>query len=266
MEKKIVFIEEHNEAFKEIYQFYQMRREKYTLLHIDEHDDMGEVIVKKQDFKIMNEEAINRIVYEQLNVGNYILPLIYKSILKNIVWLSNEDLESYCELKILSEVKNNNYIYIKSKKVKPDGNNISYLKINSSSDIRFMDMNKTIVSLDLDYFGSNDARGEEVIIEISKQEFYHLKNDKYHKIRLEFGSMAYSYQENGRYYLKIYGEIENKEKQKDKSLIELKIKNLKDFFQKNNIEPELVIICKSFKSGYTNDCVKQFLETMVKNQ
>lgn len=77
MEKNIIFIEEHNEAFKEIYNFCSLKREKYTLLHIDEHDDMGYAYVKKKDIDFINNESLGRIVYNQLNVGNYILPLIY---------------------------------------------------------------------------------------------------------------------------------------------------------------------------------------------
>ena len=66
-----------------------------------------------------------------------------------------------------------------------------------------------ITSIDLDYFGTNDSRGEEIVIEIPENEYFNLMNNKYHKVRLELGSMAYPYQKNGKYYLKIYGRIEN---------------------------------------------------------
>ena len=96
MDNNIIFIEEHNEAFKEIYNFYKAKREKFTLLHIDEHDDMRIAYVKKEEIDSMDEMSINHIVYEQLNVGSYIVPLIYKSILDNVIWLSNDTKESYC--------------------------------------------------------------------------------------------------------------------------------------------------------------------------
>ena len=201
MEKNIIFIEEHNEAFKEIYNFCSLKREKYTLLHIDEHDDMGYAYVKKKDIDFINNESLGRIVYNQLNVGNYILPLIYKGVLTDIIWLSNEPIESYCEIQTTIKSKNNGFIVIGQKKVKPDGKNFGYLKINSSSNVQFIRNQKIIVSLDLDYFGSNDEKGEELLIEISKEEYYNLKNNQYHKLRLGLGSMIHFFKKNNKYYL-----------------------------------------------------------------
>lgn len=41
--------------------------------------------------------------------------------------------------------------------------------------------------------------------------------------------------------------------------INIKIKQLKNFFNRNCIVPELIVICKSFKSNYTDDVVKEYM-------
>ena len=88
---KTFIIEEHHEAF--IVWNYAIKEGLIpptgnTLFHVDEHSDMG---IPRFNYNINelngNISQLKDFVYNELNIGCFILPAAYKKIISNIYWI-----------------------------------------------------------------------------------------------------------------------------------------------------------------------------------
>lgn len=264
----INIIEEHNEAFYKIVQSFNPNGEKYALLHIDEHHDFGKPIIKKDDLiNYQTEATLKSIVYSQLRVSDYILPLFHLGIIDTSIWLSNNNNEYYSEFETYEELVGAEYIMIGNKTLTPNGKNNKFLEVNSDSNVLpFIQDKKVILSIDLDYFSCSDEEGERTVIEITEEEYKRFNSNVYHKSRLNFGSRVYCYVEKERYYMvhqHMDGKLENKIRTWDE--INTKLMKLELFLRRNKIDPSIIIVCKSFLSGYTpNDYQNKILSSVIK--
>ena len=55
-----VYIEEHQEAFKEIVKLHRVKKQKFTLIHIDDHSDMNEAIVSESAINNLTDRRLRR--------------------------------------------------------------------------------------------------------------------------------------------------------------------------------------------------------------
>lgn len=264
----INIIEEHNEAFYKIMQSLRSNEEKYALIHVDEHHDFGKPIVKKDDLiSYRKEAALKSIVYSQLRVSDYILPLFHLGIIDTSIWLSNNNKEYYYEFKTYEEFVGAEHVMIGNRAVHPNGKNNKYLEIKPDSNILpFIQDKKVILSIDLDYFSCSDEDGERTVIEITEEEHQRFNSNIYHKSRLNFGSRVYCYVEKEKHYMvhqHMDGRLENKKR--TWSEINKKLTDIDLFLKRNKVEPNIVIICKSFSSGYTpSDYRDALLSSVIK--
>ena len=262
-----VYIEEHQEAFKEIVKLHRVKKQKFTLIHIDDHSDMNEAIVSESAINNLTDESIDLISYSQLNYGNYIPPLLYTDIIEDVIWISNHNSERFSEIFINTEQKANDFISLLPIKTKVAGNIHKLITCRADTNLTHIydfSNKSVIVSVDLDYFGSNDHLGELIELEITRNQFFELQNNIYNKVRCSFGSNLNVYSKDSRYYVKLFGLEPIPACKISENEIKANLATLRDFFVRHNLNPDLNIICKSESSGYTRqEVIKYFVENRI---
>lgn len=266
----LITIEEHNEAYLAIsYLYLKGIIKKSCLLHIDEHHDLGRVIVNSDLLHQNDIQSIKKITYEQLRVSDYILPLIYKNIINKVFWINNNSSTKTLNFKVTEESYYNDLILTLRKEQNKQSSKNSFelklLELNKNDSIDF-NLDNWILSIDLDYFSCNDEAGEYTEIEINKEIYEKHINNKYNKWKLHFGRKVNFERRDNQFFLthrEIDGPLENKEKDDDH--ISIKVEKLKTFLVNLNSKPNAIIICRSLKSGYTPKESFEFTEDSVRN-
>ncbi|MEK5040235.1 UPF0489 family protein [Sporosarcina sp. FSL K6-3457] len=266
----LITIEEHNEAYLAItYLHLKGIIKKSCLLHIDEHHDLGRVIVNKDMLHQNDIQSIKKITYEQLRVSDYILPLIYKNIIDKVFWINNNSSTKTLSFKVVEESYYNDLILtLRKEQNKQSSKNtfeLTLLELNKSNIIDF-NLDNWILSVDLDYFSCDDEAGEYTEIEINKKTYEEHIHNKYNKWKLHFGRKVNFERRDNQYFLtyrEIDGPLENKEKGYDH--ISMKVEKLKGFLINFKSKPKAIIICRSLKSGYTPKESFEFTENLVRN-
>lgn len=257
----IVIIEEHNEAFYIIQKFTQF--DKYTLLHVDEHHDLGTAILSKSNLK---RKQIRDITYNDLRISDYIIPLAVTGKVDRLIWINNKVERINCIKTIKETVGKEHLIYSLCDELN-FGNiltiNSINLTIDNSTQI-FNDIGRCLLSIDLDYFDSNDYNGETYFIEVTEKYYDDFFSNKYNLLKLHQGAKVKAINENGKFFIKV-NELDGgyRENTITRKQIKNKISKLCEILVDKKINPELIILCKSKRSGYTNDINYDFIFSNV---
>lgn len=257
----IVIIEEHNEAFYIIQDYTQS--EKYTLIHVDEHHDLGTAILSKTNIE---RKQFENIAYNDLRISDYIIPLVVTGKVDRLIWINNKIEKINCIKTIKETVCKEHLIYSLCDELNY-GNILTINSINLSIDNSkqiFNDLGKCVLSIDLDYFDSNDYSGETYYIEVTERYYDNFFNDKYNLLKLHQGAKVKAVHENGKFFMKI-NELDGEYRLNTitRRQIKSKISKLCRLLVDKNINPELIILCKSKKSGYTNSANYDFIFSHV---
>lgn len=87
-----IVIEEHNEAFATIMQFQRRLGNQCALLHVDHHSDLGvpRLRTSLDEIRDFSTKDLLSFAHRELTIGNFIVPLIYLSIIDEVVWIDQE--------------------------------------------------------------------------------------------------------------------------------------------------------------------------------
>ena len=253
----IYIIEEHNEAFYVFHKYFKSQNEIKTLLHVDEHHDLGTPVVTDDWIDSINNLKLQELItYDELRNCDYIIPLCYQKFIKDVVWLNNKEISHSIDFEIQKVRSVGKYSFLKVNKC------LKQSKIERKSKLFFtnigeqfpfnVDKTKLILSIDLDYFSCSDAEGENFHIEITKSEYDKYIKSNHHPIKLSFGSRMQFYEKNNKYYIEYQahdGPNENKINSLDK--IKKNVIKFKNYLLSNGVRPQDIILCKSSVSNYT---------------
>jgi hypothetical protein len=91
---KTFLIEEHHEAFlvwKYAILNNWMPARGNSLLHIDEHSDMGTPRFNTSIYNLNGDtNVIKNFVYTELNIASFIMPAIYQDIFDKVYWIKQQ--------------------------------------------------------------------------------------------------------------------------------------------------------------------------------
>lgn len=260
----IYIINEHHEAFYIIRELYRNNNKCYSLINVDEHHDLGRAILNKSSLAKNDLKKDQYITYNDLRVSDFILPLIHVGIINKLFWINHQIYKSTVNL-YTNEISNGENIIISShfnddsKGIPFNTTNIFNLNKND-----FSNNDNIILSIDYDYFSSNNNDGEKTVIEITKEEYKNIKDNNYHKIRLNYGSQFNLLKCKNKYLLELnildgddlvhFRDNTTIKKMIDFLFISLKLKE---------INPSVIILCRSIFSKYTHKKSQKYIENQL---
>ncbi len=259
----MIIIEEHHEEIIYLYDFFEKKKElsPYYLVHVDEHADMFSPIISEKHLSFSSKSDVERLVYNELRISDFLLPLFYNNIINEVLWISNETKTMSFSFNIRKE----RLTILGEEKIKLIVNTnaeqkpYKFHQISVSQNIVNLKNKNIILTIDIDYFVCNDNKGESLEIEIAKDEYERVLSDKFHTLKLSYGSRFKTYVKDRKYYLIIQEYIDNTSIGTNEDKIVNKIHKLGKYLSKTNINPKLILVCKSSISGYVSIKESQFI-------
>ncbi len=278
MKKVPLFIfEEHHEAFF-VWNYSVINKiiqaSNNVLLHVDEHSDMAvrgfnkTINLSNNDLKLLHD-----FTYTELTIASFIVPAIYQGIYNQIYWLYQSNNEGKKSRKSIVYSQNEEGKILKTENT--GDLDLRMLSFYNSSFRTFqfepittecekLARQLLVLDIDLDYFSCNNnsyyCKGK---LEITEEAYSLFNRNKYHFLRLSSGSIIKSQVENEKYYL-VFNclppeAMTSKLKVSEQEIIR-RIDIFLEFLIKNNLEPQLIDICRSRLSGFTPNDQWEFIE------
>ena len=250
---------------------------KNTLLHVDEHLDMGAPRLKTSIFNVDdNINALIDLTYNELPINAFIIPAIFQGLIDKVCWIKTKHNRNIIQRRKRCVRTFNNEgkkFLIFNPDNKPSNTNMKMQKFSiipsTMSDVVLTNHQDIILDINLNYFSSIYEPGEYRVnyIEITEKEYTEFKeNYKYHNLRYELlGHRIEAVEEKGKYYYAINDHEEVyalKNKRKEEEIIKT-INSFINSIQTLNFSPKIISITRSAKSGYTPEDQVEFIENTL---
>lgn len=251
----IYVIEEHHQAFEVWFNEFEAEScyNGRTLIHIDEHADFG-VPFLRMPIPGHNEiDKLHDFVYKNLTIGTFILPAIANGYFQFLEWLKPSDL-SVEDASLYFINKLTEYPFLtKDKEFSPESTFLEYRKVGWST-VPNINGNY-MIDICLDAFACHELPiCNDFILEISKEQFDYLNNHKLNPWFFRYGARIELNEKFGRYYFSLIDPWSRGAIASPDEYLNLSIHNLEKFREYIWLlpnKPEIITICKSFRSGYT---------------
>ena len=272
----LFIIEEHNEAFL-IWNYACLnkliRPFGNTLLHVDHHPDMEYGGYRNPIPRV--GESINKIkefTYGALGIADFIYPAIYQGIFNELIFIKNivptlSDEEEKCIYSVDGlgkniNIQNNNPLFrIKLKNEKYEEDSFGFFRYREGGLKDPIVVQPFVLDIDIDYFCADDslATVDEKLLEITREAYEELNENPYHPFRILPRRLITHIKKEGKYYIK-YEEHCEKGKAISETKIMKKINKFQEYLINLKKQPQLIVVCRSRYSGYTNNEVWEFID------
>lgn len=259
----IVVVEEHHEAFY-VWNYAVrsgwLQPRGYTLLHVDSHPDMMLPRLRRPLASIDDLVDLAAFTYRELEISNFIWPAVYQGYFKRYVWIKH--VHRLCSggwRTIAIQAKNDSateFTLTPQEGLRgscsPDAQVIEYTPATTSDTIKTD--HPFVLDVDLDFFCCNEyPQPIYRELEITKSSFEEIIHNRYQCLRVSPGDKVSVREKDGRYFL-LYNDYEPTAVSSDRDRtfeIATRMEDLLSALDRSRITPELIVICRSFYSGYT---------------
>ena len=251
----IYVLEEHHQAFEVWFNSFEAEScfNGRMLIHIDEHADFGVPFLRMPIPEHNEIDKLHDFVYKNLTIGTFILPAIANGYFQYLEWLKPSDLSvENSSLYFINKLTEYPFV-TKAKEFSPESTVLEYRKVEWSTVPNIN--NNYIIDICLDAFACHKLPiCNDFILEISKEQFDYLNSDKLNPWFFRYGARIELNEKFGRYYFSLIDPWSRDAMVSSDEYFNLSMHNLKKFREyifllPNN--PEMITVCKSFKSGYT---------------
>ncbi|MBW8685993.1 peptide arginase, FlmR/OhkR family [Chitinophaga rhizophila] len=277
----IFIVEEHHEAYL-IWKYALAKKlikpSNNTLVHIDEHSDMGIPFLNVPVPPLNSDlRQVKDFTYNELGIATFILPAIYEGLFNDIYWIKqHHGKTNRLAYKMYIRSQNNNGTYLaggqeavlnryddQSKTKSQDAKRYRFYKQHMKDVKKF---GPVVLDIDLDYFSCiQNPLQKELRIAITEEEYLAFRESPYHRIRFfDFGRVDAVYEDGGYYYY--FNRITDPRVSPLKvsfEKIQERIDQAADLLKDRVSQPRIITICRSRISGYTPDDQWAFIEEQL---
>jgi hypothetical protein len=271
----LVIIEEHHEAFY-VWE-YAIRRgwlpeSNNTLLHVDAHADMWLPRLRQPLRRATSLRDLARFVYYELDIGSFIWPAVYLEQFNRLLWLRHQHRMSaggWRKLIISEKLAGPREFQLfaatdaAAELQGPRGKSVDYCPVTTGELVKTDQA--IVLDIDLDYFSCNsypELPFHE--IEVTADTFHEFNGNRYHFLRLPPGEKVSATRRGNKYYLTFNDyhsvPLDSAASAKDASG---RLNDLVRFLRTNSVAPELIIVSRSYFSGYTPQALVAVLESRL---
>ena len=266
-------IEEHHEAFL----VWQLAKEngivppkENVLLHVDEHSDLSAPRCKRSILNLRTLEDAEFFTYNDLKIGNFILPAIYQGLFGSVYWIKQNHQECKSYQRYVRSINTQGKRFTILKTI-PEGIDLTNDDVQvfglHKQEIEDLDCpEKVMLDIDLDYFSTNEDPREMVdtFIEITENEYESFVNNKYHLINF-LGANVEAVKHNNQYFYAFhnYDEVYASRLKRSEDNIVKQMDKFMEKLDKMNIQPSLITICRSAYSGFTPSDQCEFIQNIL---
>jgi hypothetical protein len=260
-------VEEHHEAFLAWNYAVSERMipaSKNTLLHIDEHADMGLPHLRRlvpapgSDLR-----ECQRFTYNEISIYEFITTAVYQGLFDRLYWIQRAVTEKQARQVVVSSHANRGKALRMSVGVpEPGSDGKSAVYFTQTVRDGFAPGASTILDIDLDYFSCDQAESRVERLEISETEYWSVRENPYHFLRINQGNRVEMKKEGGRFflYLKRYEDQAPCPLKVNPETIFQRIDELTGYLKRHSVLPRFITIARSRFSGYTPIDQWQFIE------
>ncbi len=258
----LIILEEHHEAFYTLVAAKKkgwLGDQPYALLHVDEHSDMSlprlrHPLPRKRD----PIETWIRFTYNELDIGNFIWPLVYLGHLDSVTWFRFQHKKAVTprHLEICTtddrglEFMTAGSLDQTAYRNRPDRRSLRY-ETRSPGESYAPD-GPWILSIDEDFIAANPfPKIEDRVIEITEASYHAFLRDPYHFLRISPGSKPSVFVKDKRYFLN-FNDLPSSGVTDSLQVLDLspRYETLNTLLKGIRRPPELIMLCRSLKSGY----------------
>jgi len=268
----LFIIEEHHEAFF-VWHYARfkglIKPTDNTLLHVDQHADTSlprlHTSLKSRPDDL---QALYSITYNELCIGDFIPAAMYQGLFGEVYWLQHQKLKMAQTIHVYSYQQSGKALFMTTNiheagLFSPDRKSIHY-ELRTVAD-ELPGKEAVILDIDLDYFSCNRQQGlgdlTRTRVEVTAAEFNNFTANRYHPLRININGVK-ARQENGRYYLLVndFPEIIPSKLRVSPEQILARIDRFIEFLANNELQPQLIDLCRSRFSGFTAEDQWEFIE------
>lgn len=256
----LCLLEEHHEAF--LLWHWAARTGRIAgrgnvLLHVDEHSDLRAPGTAQGIFE--GNPPLARIaaqVYGCLDITNFIWPALRQGIFDRVCWLrwAHDPSLKARFVPLRSEPAKDARAEAANLAGTASGKEGSggFWLIPVKPGQVFTEGGPVVLDIDLDFFLCDNAAGGRLDIEITPAEYEAWRRDRYHKVRLLLGGRARALRSGDRHWLR-FAPVPRRpvEARKAWAQVRERIEVFGNFLLSNRMQPRLIGICRSRRSGYT---------------
>ncbi len=273
-------VEEHHEAFY-VWNYAILNNlipaSGNCLFHIDEHSDMTSPRFNWSINEIDGDlNKIKEFTYRELNIGSFIIPAVYKEIIKSIYWIRQKHRSTKkksAKLFVRSYNRGGKCLLRGNIKDIKDGQLSTFVEDTDMKEfdyyLRTIDQipsnRKVILDIDLDFFScSGDPNQlEEIYIEIAEQEYSDYINNRYHRLNYSNIGKIDTMEAKGRYFYVInnFDEVYPSDVKVNENSIDQRTEAFVSLLEEKKVFPTLIDICRSRHSGFTPKDQWEYIES-----
>ncbi len=241
------------------------------LLHVDQHSDMARPVLRTSINELkLEKEALLSFTYDELGIGNYILPAVFTGIFNTVYWMQHLDPASKTKPTqefILSTYKNEGKIFLINKKNSSERTGIPYRRRDFTVKEPLRHTQPLVLDIDIDYFSCNVYQNRLIRLEITRDQFERFNDNKYHLMRFEYS--CYSEQVDDQFFM-VFNQSEDivirPPAKVSKNQILHRIDGFVEWLSENHINPNIVEICRNTFSEYTPKDQREFIEEKLESK